>query len=90
MIAIGEMGLYMFLLAARSKEAEHGAAAVRALDPFVGGAELEHGKLGLAGDKVNRVDQRRRIDSIEGRTRRSGLYIHVGLLIGSGLRVNPL
>ena len=80
----------MFLLAAGSEEVEHRAAAMGALDPLVGGAELEHGKLGLSGDKVDRVDQRRSIDAVERLARRFGLDIHGGLLIALVLQISRL
>ena len=82
MIAVGGIGLDVLLLAACAMELHHGGAAMRAVEPFIAGAELEIGEIGLAGDEVDRIDQRRRIDAVERRTGRSGLDVHDGLLSG--------
>src|SRR5262245_43033240 len=82
MIAIGGIGLDMFVRAARAMEVGHGGAAVGAVEPFVAGTELKFGQVGLAGDEVDRVDEGRRIDAVERRSGRSGLDVHNGLLSG--------
>ena len=72
----------MLMLTAGAGEAGHGAAAVGSIEPFVDSAKLELGKLRLARDEVDGVDECRRIDPVERRTGRSGLDVHDSLLIG--------